>query len=387
MSTNSEELLPVYARVAREIQRQLSGMEVGDRLPAERQLCTSLGVSRVTLRRAMEPLHREGFLNTRRGGGTWLVREVQAPVPMDGVSQQIIGLVVPTVENPLISRIVQGAESFAAESGFHIAVAHDHGDPDYQIKQLRRMVESGLGGIAVYPDTCNLQSAEFRNLIQEIDKQSIPLVMIDRYIPDMEVCSVLSDNFAGMYTATQHMIAAGCRRLALLAFGADAGVPDRERRKGFIMAMQDYGLKRMPAYEADIGVSGHEETAHKAVAKWLKDASGEGCPFDGIVTMQDNMAYGAYVALREAGLEVPKDVSLVGYDNLDRELFSVSGLHLSSIDQPAEEIGREAARQLISRLRGAASQTRALHTLLKPRLVVRSSCGQGVAQAAPGGTL
>lgn len=371
---SDDTLLPAWARTAREVQARLAALRVGDRLPPEREFCVELGVSRVTLRKAMEALHREGFLQTRRGGGTRLAKALSPPPAARSGVRRLIGLVVPTVENSFISRIVRGAEEFATRAEFHVALAHDHGDMDTQLRQLRRMTESDIGGLAVYPDTGNVLRPEFRELIDRVEKRGIPLVMIDRYVPDIETPSVMSDNFAGLYSATEHMILAGHRRLGLLAFGPEGGVADRDRRKGFLAALQDYGLPAEPVFEASLGTRGHEESAREAVAAQLA-AHGGRPRFDGVVCMQDNMAYGAFLALRDAGLRVPDDVGLVGYDNLDRELFQVAGLGLTSIDQPAEDIGREAARLLIGRIEGAPAQARAQHILLKPRLVVRESCG------------
>lgn len=350
-------------------------MDVGDRLPSERQLSVELGISRVTLRRAMESLHREGFLDTRRGGGTRIAKPVSPPPPPPGqTARRLLGLVVPTVENSFISRIVRGAEAFAAEASFHVALAHDHGDMDYQIEQLRRMIDSDVAGLAVYPDSGNLVRPEFHALIRRVEARSLPLVMIDRYVPGLDTTSVMSDNVAGMYSATEHLILGGHRRLSLLSFGPEGGVADQDRRKGFMLALRDYGLSPKPVFEIPLGTRGHETSAREAVAEQLRSTGGT-ARFDGIVCMQDNMAYGAFLALREAGLSVPGDAGLVGYDNLDRELFHSVGLNLTSIDQPAEEIGREAARQLISRIEGSPVRSQAQHVLLKPRLVIRESCG------------
>lgn len=398
-----EALLPAYVRVAREVQERLANMKIGEHLPPERKLSAELGVSRVTLRRAMESLRREGFLQARRKGGTRLVREVALPRQIGQPVQRLIGLVVPTVEHSFISRLVSGVESVAAQRGFHVALAHDHDDGDYQLKQLRRMLEASVGGVAVYPHVENLVRPEFRELLHRLTTQSIPSVIIDRYVPDVEAVSVLADNVAGMYAATEHLILSGCRRLALLSFGDEGGEVQRERRKGFAQALQDYGLPAQAVREAALGMIGHEESARKTVAAWLAEdaagvlqensglaadgvldgnslTAGGGRPyFDGIVCLQDNMAYGAFLALRDAGLSAPADVSLVGYDNLDRELFQAAGLHLTSVDQPAEEIGRRAAALLIDRIEGAPGalgatrDTLGHHILLKPRLVVRES--------------
>lgn len=376
-NTRDREFMPSYAKVERELHKRIALMGVGERLKSERELCADMGVSRVTLRRAMERFHREGFLEARRGGGTWLVRAI-APLPVERMmGNRLIGLVVPTVENSLISRIVRGAEQCAADRSYHVALAHDHGDMDYQIKQLRRMVDDGVGGVAVYPDTKNLYREEFQALLAEISRANIPLVMIDRYVPEIETVCVLSDNFDGMYAATEHMILTGHRRLALLSFGAEGGVADRDRRRGFLAALQDYGMNPRPVLEAELGVAGHEISARKVVDEWAERAGGR-LNFDGIVCMQDNMAYGAYLSLRDAGYSVPRDVALVGYDNLDREMFSAAGLRLTSVDQPSEAIGAEAARLLIDKMEGNAVEKRARHILLKPKLVLRDSCGMEI---------
>lgn len=376
MSFNDQSLLPAYARVSKELQSRLSRMAVGDRMPSERELCIEMGVSRVTLRKAMEPFHRGGFLETRRGGGTWLAKEVTPPRNGAETSARLIGLVVPSVAISLPARIVQGAEALAAERDFHVALAHDHGDMDYQIKQLARMVDGNVAGIAVFPDVANLDRPVFRDLIKRIKAKSIPLVMIDRYLPDIDTPSVLSDNVAGAYAATEHMILKGHRRLALLSFGERSGVSDYERRKGFLNALQDYGIRANPIHEAALGGVNHEELARKVVGEWLAADAARGAvrpQFDGIFCMQDNMAYGAFLALREAGFSVPKDVALVGYDNLNREIFQAAGLNLTSIDQPAEKIGRRAAALLIDQIEEGSAAPKPRHILLRPQLIVRDT--------------
>ncbi len=368
----TDDLAPSYARVAREIHRMLAEMKVNDRLMSERLLSQKLGVSRVTLRRSLDYFQRQGILRTRAGGGSWLARSV-SPIET-GKTVRLLGLLVETVENPMIARIVRGLERYASEVGYHVAIAHDYGDSGQQLAHIRRMKSSGIGGVAVYPDThTDLGGSELRDELNELIGAGIPLVFIDRYVPGIAAPCILSDNFRGSYMATQHMILSGYRQLGLLSFGGDTNPVNRDRRKGFLAALQDHGLSPEPVIEAEVGTYDYEVTARQVVKDWI-DASRPRIPFDGLVCMQDNMAYGAYLALREAGVSVPGQVGLMGFDNLNREIYQAAGLELSSVDQPAERIGREVAAKLIAQIEEKDAD-RHQHVLLTPSLAIRGSCG------------
>ncbi|MES2307624.1 MAG: substrate-binding domain-containing protein [Verrucomicrobiota bacterium] len=373
-SSPQDDYLPSYVKAERLIHQQLASMKVGERLLSERELCSEIGISRVTLRRAMEKFHREGFLEGRRGGGTWLIRKVSTP-PQNSSSSptslRFIGLALPAVENSLISRISRGALRCAHDHDYRLILIYDQEEIQSKIAEIQKMSKEGIGGFAIYPSAAHPEHDKM--LLQSIEKTKSELVMIDRYIPDVNAVCVLSDNFSGMYAATEHMILTGHRRLGLLGFGPEGGISDRDRRKGFLAALNDYKLPSSPVLEADLGVMDHEIYAQQKVDEWIQQNEGR-IPFDGLVCMQDNMAYGAYMALKKAGIQVPQQVALVGYDNLDREIFHASGLELTSIDQPSEQIGYEAIRLLIEKMEGKEPSSRARHILLKPSLIVRNSC-------------
>lgn len=370
----TDDLAPSYALVAREIHQMLSQMEVDERLMSERRLSEKLGVSRVTLRRSLDYFQRKGILRTRPGGGTWLAQPVQALSAPRQPQSRIIGLLVETVENAMIARIVRGLEKCASEKGYHLAIAHDYGDMDHQLSQLRRMKESDIAGVAIFPDSHHdVGRPEFLEAVRDLMSSDTQLVLIDRYVPGVSVPCILSDNVRGAYLATEHMILSGYRRLGLLGFGPNSRSTGRDRRKGFVDALEHHGLEGKPVVEADLGTHDYEVLAKEAVKSWIEESNGR-LPFDGLVCMQDNMAYGAYLALKEAGISVPDQVGLIGYDNLNREMYQAVGLDLTSIDQPAERIGYEVAQRLISQVEGHNEDGK-MHVLLKPSLVVRKSCG------------
>ncbi len=371
----TDDLAPSYALVARKIHHILSEMSVNERLPSERKLAEELGVSRVTLRRSLDYFQRQGILHTRPGGGTWLARPVEPIVDKKSSPVPVIGLLVETVENPMIARIVRGAEKFASSRGYHLAVAHDYGDIEHQIAQIRRMKAGAFGGVAIFPDTrYDLDCRDLSSALRDLVSAGIPLVFIDRRVKGVDAPVVMTDNFQGSYLATQHMLSVGYRRLGLLGFGGKDHEVNLQRRDGFLAALKDAGLPPEPVVHADLGTHDYENIAREVVRGWVQ-AKKSPLPFDGLVCMQDNMAYGAFLALRDAKIAVPQ-VGLIGFDNLNRELYQASGLELSSVDQRAEKIGDAVAAKLFALIEGEESPHKA-KVLLKPRLVVRASSSRG----------
>ena len=141
--------------------------------------------------------------------------------------------------------------------------------------------------------------------------------------------------------------------------------------------LRDHGLSPDPPV-LEVEIQGEEDffqAARDAVAGWVKGRSASDLPFDSIICMFDMLAYGAFSALREAGLRVPDDVALVGYDNFDSEIYRALGLELTSVQQPLDDEGATAAGLLMDRIENKPRTGRANHILLPPRVVVRTSCG------------
>lgn len=371
----TDDLAPAYALIARQIHQMLSKMEVGEKLVSERQLAKDLGISRVTLRRSLDYFQRQGILRTRPGGGTWLAGPVE---PLDQEVKprsRIIGLLVETIQNSMLARLVHGMEKEATEKNFHLVIAHDYGEASQQLVQLRRMKENGIEGVAIFPDTHQrVDQPDFLSALRGLLHDGMRLVVIDRDAPGVDATCVLGDNVRGSYLATQHLLSRGYRRLALMGFGEVGYTTQRDRTKGFRQALEEAGLDPTPVAEASVGSHDYESIAYDVVKSWIAESKGK-LPFDGIVCMQDNMAYGAHLALKEANISVPQQIGLIGYDNLDRELYHAEGLHLSSIDQSPELIGRKIACQLIAQIE-ERSEHKKQYLHIEPSLIVRESSGR-----------
>lgn len=377
------ELLPRYQRVRLELEKFLSEQPVGTKIPTERELIKKFDISRVTARKALQSLRKDGTLESTPGRGTFLARHPAAPTT-GSVPARLIGLLVPNATEPMVGGIVRGVEAEATRRGYHMLLSHDHNDPELQIKQLEKMMHAQVAGILLYPDRFVTERKEFLTLLKAFKKRGIPLVLLDRYIAGLEFSCVMTDNVQGMYQLTEHLICCGRRRPALIGFWPTNTV-SRDRRRGVVEALRDHGLKPDPVLECEVGADqDFFETARATVAGWVK-----GCKrpaslsFDSIICMFDMLAYGAFTALRAARLRVPDDIALVGYDNFDSQVYRSLGLQLTSVQQPLDEEGATAASLLIDRIEGKPRADRASHILLPPKLVVRTSCGADAAAQDP----
>ncbi len=368
-----EDKLPPYAKAKISIEQMISKLQPEAKLQSENAMAKKLGISRPTVRKAIAELVEEGILCARRGSGTYLVEKPKTEAR--GAGKRMIGLLVPSIINTLIARIVKGAADQAYLQGYATLFSHhDYPNPKEQLERLEKLLEQDISGLLVFAETDMDFQRGYLELFEKAKSKGVETVLLDHPFPGTDLPCVMADNVKGLQMATKHLIALGRRKFALLSFGARCAELHRLRKKGFSDALAEGGLKPEPVREAELGVEGHEAKAREAVGSWIRAAEGRP-PFDAIVCMEDNMAYGAFMAVKDAGLRVPEDIAIIGHDNLDSELFRSAGLELSSVDQPAEEIGSEAAKLLIASIEKTKRRERASRVLLKPKLVVRGSCG------------
>jgi len=372
------DMLPHYQRVRLKLEEYLSTLPIGSKIMTEKELAERFNVSRVTARRALKSFRDEDILQSCPGRGTFLTREIKETASFRSQTR-LVGLLVPSVQSPMIATIVRGVEAEATRRRYQVVLSHDHNDPELQEEQARKMLESHVAGMLVYPDRAVTERPDFLKVLKDFKKRNKPLVLIDRYIPQVDAPCVMTDNVRGMFQVTEHLICSGRRRVALLGLWPTNTV-HVDRRKGFLDALREYGLPPKPVLEADIGVDNFERSAKQIVAGWIKGKSAAELPFDSIACMVDYAAYGAYLALREAGVRVPEDVAIVGYDNLQSEMFKLVGLDLTSVEQPLEQMGETAVTTLINLIENIPNTKKNHHVLLQPKLVIQSSCGS---QASP----
>ena len=391
---DTSDLIPRYSQVVLDLEQMINAMCLGDRLETERELALRFNVSRETVRKSLRTLAEKGVLESRRGSGTYVLRHVtDRDTPIvdrarsvqneSSVEEHRIGLSVPIIDVPNIAELVRGAEAAAQELGYTIVLAHDLGDPKLQVAQLRELIDQKVEGLIVFLDQDNVADPACVELLCKCRREGRHMVMVDRYIPRLGLPCVLTDTSRGMYEITQHLIMTGHRRFAVLSWGERAGIAGRNRFAGFRNALRDYGLDEEPVLHGEVGY-GHpqDESAERIVAQWLTDFNNR-LPCDAIVCFIDDMARGAFRALKKAGLRIPEDIAITGFDNLQPDLDHAMGLDLTTVEQPVNRMGRVAVERLVQSIRSRQTNAVVRHTMLAPKLIIRRSCGEDVGETQP----
>lgn len=210
------------------------------------------------------------------------------------------------------------------------------------------------------------------DLIETIKKSSLPIVMVDNYHTSLD--SIVIDNVEGGFIATEHLILLGHRRVGLIS-GSLHSLPGRERYEGYRMALSRYNLEFDESLviicDRSVGEDGfNEEAGYGAMKSFLTLKT---LP-TGMFISSDVQAIGAMRAIREAGLSVPEDVAIVGFDDIHFSEF----LGLTTVHQPLQQVGGLAVERLMARLHGTNNGV--WEQRLKTQLVVRRTCGAAMSK-------
>lgn len=267
----------------------------------------------------------------------------------------IIGLIVTTLQDSFFDAVVKELNEVLALHGYFLAVSVSTGigsDGNHYLIQ-----EDRVDGLFL------LSPMEEDSYVTELKRRNIPYVLIDNQQPENDAFSVTIDNFKGGYAATSHLLDLGHTSIAHLC-GHETFRSTRERRNGFLEALQEKGLTPFEMVYGDFEI----EFGYETCRKWLRDGSLPSAVFAG----DDNIALGVINALMEAGIGVPEQVAIVGYD--DQYIASQLRPHLTTVRQPADRIGLAAADMLLKRIDG--SMKRGSSIKIDPELIIRESTVQ-----------
>ena len=282
-------------------------------------------------------------------------------------SAMTLGLVITNPSNPFYAQLIRSIELRVRAQGYSLLLLVTDESAENEQRATEALLRSAVDGAVVVP-----VQAEWDHW-RRVRDAGIPLVFVNRDVPELDCDMVGVDNERGSYEATSHLIAGGARRLLVL----EEDLPittTADRVAGFRRAMSDAGLKvsddsirAVPTKRYDsLALPWQPEEAYR----FARTLVSEGNHPDGIVTGNDYFALGLLRVLAELGLEVPGDVAVTGYG--DHPYAGYLQTPLTTVRLPAAEVGTTAVDLLLQRLRSTVSE-RPRKTLIRPELVVRAS--------------
>jgi LacI family transcriptional regulator len=331
-------------------------LQPGDRLPPLRELAGRLGVHVNTLRAAYAQLEDQGLLQTRHGVGT-TVTDVEAgqlaAVSLRGGSNSL-GVLIAAYE-PFYLPLLRAVEDAVAERGTLVVTAVGHDSPAHADHVLRQLVSRGVDGLIA------VSLGELPGTKHASEDQLPPIVYVD--LPTRSGHVIVFDTEAAGEAATQHLLAEGRRRIALLA------VPDVNAnlvglRAGYERALNTEG--RQPPWLVPVGGF----TADHARAGVAALFEGSEHP-DAVITASATHALVVLAEARTRGITIPAELAVVGYG--DTQSAQLAQPPLSMIELPSRDAGALAAQLLQDLIAGHRLRPR--RRVLPTRLIVRDSCG------------
>jgi LacI family transcriptional regulator len=281
---------------------------------------------------------------------------------MRAMSSDLVGLIIPDIQNTLFQALVRGVEDAAYAQNMNVVLCNTDDIPDKQKVYVRLMQAEQAAGLIVVPTHPNDGA-----MLEPVRNAGIPIILLDRDVNNFEADSIRVDNVRGALLAARHLITLGYQRIALIA-GTQYLTPGRERLQGFYDAMHERGIE---IDQALVKVGNFKIENGYELALELMNAA---APPDAIFASNNLMTLGALRALHELGLRVPQDVALVGFD--DMPWAEDLNPPLTAVSQPGYEIGQQAVQLLLKRIeRPDAPFSR---VILQPKLIVRQSCGAQV---------
>ena len=267
-----------------------------------------------------------------------------------------LGLIITDITNPFYPQVVRAVEAAAQERGYGIVLANGGDDAARELEHLDRLVERRVDGIVIASSRMTRRHAE------TLRATAVPVVLVNDTVAGSGLPAVTTAHRHGARMAAMHLVELGHRQIGHISAPSEHPAAG-QRRQGVRDALRGAGLDGPLIAIGDGRVAGGASAAEALIAGGVT----------GIVAYNDLTAIGAIRALRRAGIGVPKEVSVVGFDDID--LAAWTDPPLTTIRQPIDELGRWAVEHLADLIGGRGTRRPSVPVLLEPELVVRGSTG------------
>jgi DNA-binding LacI/PurR family transcriptional regulator len=272
-----------------------------------------------------------------------------------------IGVILEDIMNPFFMQVAKGVETVLKANGYTMLVTSSGFVYEEELELTRTLLRYKVDGILITPVQADSLA------INILKTRKIPFFIMNAKTEDPAINWIDSDNLSGSYMATRYLLKLGHRRFLCLYSNKLQGT--RDRLEGFKRGIAEKGLSLSD--QILLGDAAFREDGYKLIDRHIHDHGVESLP-SAIVAVNDTTAIGAMDCLLEHGLRIPKDVSIIGYDDI--YVASLARVPLTTIHQSKFRMGEIAAKGLLEIINHPSDATDAHHFLIHPKLVIRESC-------------
>ena len=271
----------------------------------------------------------------------------------------IIGVLVPQVRHVFFAEIMAGISDVMEKAGYNVIICQSNENFENEVRNVETLIQQRIAGLLV---SISEETKDYAHFNQVIDSK-IPLVFFDRICNKIAASSVTTDDYRAAYNMVEFLIQKGYKRIAHLAGYQNLQLAEK-RMSGYKAALQTYGIPYLPELVIENGLN--EEDGRKSFAELYNRLDKKP---DAIFAVNDPVAFGAFQEIKKLALEIPRDIALAGFSN--NPTGALIEPSLTTVDQPAYEIGRVAAELLLDGIN--ADKKEIIHKILPTELIKRQS--------------
>ncbi|MDG5789806.1 GntR family transcriptional regulator [Evansella sp. AB-P1] len=339
----------------------------GEKIYSENELMKMFAVSRHTIRQAIGGLVHEGWLYKEQGSGTFCSHKLsedtpQTLQPLRSMKEKNIGVITTYISDYIFPSIIRGIESYLTAEGYTLTLACTNNDVEKERHCLQTMLNRDIDGLIVEPTKSSNYNPNIPYYL-ELEQKNIPYLMVNQFYSQIIPPHIIVNDENGGYLATEHIIKLGHEKIIGL-FKTD-DLQGINRMRGFIRAFRESGLTFFPEMVITYTTEERYDKLLKRLEKYLNTDQRQ----TAIVCYNDELAIQVLNLLRNRGLRVPEDVSIVGND--DSFLAEATEVKLTTITHPKMQMGIDAAKWMVSAVEMKGDRPPSI--VYEPKIIIRNS--------------
>ena len=272
-----------------------------------------------------------------------------------------IAVIVPEIANDFFAQAINGIEEVARKKGFYILLYRTDDVFEKEVSFVNYLNNGKADGIIMSVSG----EANDHNYLRKLEQKKVPVVFFDRVYEDIEAAKVTTNDYESSFAATEHLIAAGCSRIAYLVINKSVSI-GKVRMQGYADALQKHAVPFND--ELVISCSNDEKSNYEILKKAFEELKP-----DGVFSSVERLAFATYAVCLDAGIAIPQTLKIISFSSLGIARLLCPAL--STITQPAYQIGFKAASLLFDELEQKEIMTHKKQHVLDSKLYIRESSG------------